>query len=58
MLHRTAFCEFNSREDEREDEVVMKPRIELSCKMYSDFDCELRDEIEIIYSALQEDSGK
>lgn len=36
----------------------MKPRKELSCKMYSDFDCELRDEVEIIYGALQEDSCK
>lgn len=26
--------------------------------MYSDFDCDLSDEVEIIYSALQEDSCK
>lgn len=32
----------------------MKPGKEL----YSDFDCELSDVVEIIYSALQEDSCK
>lgn len=26
--------------------------------MYSDFDCDFRDEVEIIYSALQKDSCK